>query len=116
MYAPDIRPTTEADLPAITAIYQQAVREGTATFELEPPDLAEMTRRYRTLIDGLFLYFVAIFDGRVAGYPSAVASSLVPEGPPPTRGGRPTASRSRTRSFSIRPFTAAGSALSPLNE
>jgi L-amino acid N-acyltransferase YncA len=73
MSAPDIRPTTEADLPAITAIYRQAVREGTATFELEPPDLAEMTRRYRTLIDGGYPYFVAILDGRVAGYAYAGA-------------------------------------------
>ncbi|MBT2829255.1 GNAT family N-acetyltransferase, partial [Staphylococcus coagulans] len=47
MTTPDIRPTREADFPAITAIYRQAVLEGTATFELEPPDLAEMTRRYR---------------------------------------------------------------------
>jgi len=73
MPAPDIRPTVEADLPAITAIYQQAVREGTATFELEPPDLAEMTRRYRALIDGGYPYFVAILDGRLAGYAYAGA-------------------------------------------
>ena len=73
MSAPEIRPTTEADLPAITAIYQQAVREGTATFELEPPDLAEMTRRYRTLVDGGYPYFVAMIDGRVAGYAYAGA-------------------------------------------
>jgi phosphinothricin acetyltransferase len=73
MSAPEIRPTTEADLPAITAIYQQAVREGTATFELEPPDLAEMTRRYRALVDGGYPYFVAILDGRVAGYAYAGA-------------------------------------------
>ena len=71
MSAPEIRPTLEADLPAITAIYQHAVREGTATFELEPPDLAEMTRRYRALVDGGYPYFVAILDGRVAGYASA---------------------------------------------
>ena len=73
MTAPDIRPTLEADLPAITAIYQQAVREGTATFELEPPDLAEMTRRYRALVDGGYPYFVAMLDGRVAGYAYAGA-------------------------------------------
>ncbi|WP_454642036.1 N-acetyltransferase family protein [Bradyrhizobium liaoningense] len=73
MSAPEIRPATEADLPAITAIYQQAVREGTATFELEPPDLAEMTRRYRALVDGGYPYFVAILDGRVAGYAYAGA-------------------------------------------
>lgn len=64
----EIRPTTEADLPAITAIYAQAVREGTATFELEPPDLVEMTRRFHALRDGGFPYFVAVLDGRIAGY------------------------------------------------
>jgi L-amino acid N-acyltransferase YncA len=68
MSNPEIRPTAEADLPAITAIYEQAVRFGTATFELIPPDLAEMTRRYRVLIDGGFPYFVASIDGRVIGY------------------------------------------------
>jgi phosphinothricin acetyltransferase len=64
----EIRTTQESDLPAITAIYAQAVREGTATFELDPPDLAEMTRRFRSLSDGGFPYFVALLEGRVAGY------------------------------------------------
>ena len=64
----DIRPTGEADLPAITAIYGQAVREGTATFELDAPDLTEMTRRFRALTDGGFPYFVALLDGEVVGY------------------------------------------------
>jgi L-amino acid N-acyltransferase YncA len=73
MSAPAIRPALEADLPAITAIYQQAVREGTATFELEPPDLAEMTRRYRALLDGGYPYLVAELDGRIAGYAYAGA-------------------------------------------
>ncbi len=73
MSAPEIRPTREADLPAITAIYEHAVRHGTATFELEPPDLNEMTRRYRALTDGGFPYFVATLDGRVAGYAYAGA-------------------------------------------
>ena len=48
----EIRPTTAADLPAITEIYAREVRQGTATFELVPPDLAEMTRRFQALIDG----------------------------------------------------------------
>jgi len=69
----EIRPTREADLPAITAIYEHAVRHGTATFELVPPDLAEMTRRYTVLTDGGFPYFVAVLDGRVAGYAYAGA-------------------------------------------
>ena len=63
-----IRPATEADLPAITAIYEHAVRHGTATFELDPPDLAEMTRRFRTLADGKFPYLSAELDGSVVGY------------------------------------------------
>jgi phosphinothricin acetyltransferase len=68
MSAVEIRPTRESDLPAITAIYAQAVLTGTATFELDPPDLAEMTRRFRSLSDGDFPYFVALLDGKVAGY------------------------------------------------
>jgi L-amino acid N-acyltransferase YncA len=64
----EIRPTTAADLPAITDIYEHAVRHGTATFELTPPDLAEMTRRFDALAAGDFPYFVAVLDGRVVGY------------------------------------------------
>jgi phosphinothricin acetyltransferase len=63
-----IRAATVADLAAITAIYDQAVREGTATFELIPPDLAEMTRRFETLIAGGFPYLVAQGDDVVDGY------------------------------------------------
>jgi len=68
MSSPEIRPATEADLPAITKIYEHAVLHGTATFELIAPDLAEMTRRYKSLIDGGFPYFVGVLDGRVGGY------------------------------------------------
>ena len=63
-----IRPATDADLPAITAIYDHAVRTGTATFELIPPDLAEMTRRFGALRDGGFPYLAAELDGAVVGY------------------------------------------------
>ena len=69
----EIRPAIEADLPFITEIYEHAVRYGTATFELIPPDLAEMTRRFRALIDGGFPYFVAALDGQVVGYAYAGA-------------------------------------------
>jgi L-amino acid N-acyltransferase YncA len=68
MSAPEIRPATEADLAAITGIYEHAVRHGTATFELTPPDLAEMTRRFKALTDDGFPYFVAALDGRAIGY------------------------------------------------
>src|SRR3954452_21696498 len=68
MPAPDIRPATEADLPFVTEIYDHAVRYGTATFELIPPDVAEMTRRFRTLTQAGFPYLVASLEGRVIGY------------------------------------------------
>jgi phosphinothricin acetyltransferase len=69
----EIRRTTADDLPFITDIYEHAVRYGTATFELIPPDLAEMTRRFDVLMEGGFPYFVAALDGRVIGYAYAGA-------------------------------------------
>ena len=69
----EIRPTVAADLPFVTAIYDHAVRFGTATFELIPPDLTEMTRRFDALMDGGFPYLVAALEGRVVGYAYAGA-------------------------------------------
>ncbi len=69
----DIRPTAAADLPAITDIYAHAVLHGTATFELIPPDLTEMTRRFQVLMEGGFPYFSATIEGRVIGYAYAGA-------------------------------------------
>ena len=63
-----IRPATPADIHAITAIYSHAVRHGTASFEIEPPDEAEMARRQATLLTGGFPYIVAENDGGLAGY------------------------------------------------
>jgi len=68
-----IRTATAADIPAITAIYDHAVRHGTASFELEPPDAAEMARRQRALLDGGYPYLVAETDGAIAGYAYAGA-------------------------------------------
>lgn len=69
----EIRPATAADLPAITAIYDEAVRFGTATFELLSPDLAEMTRRFEALIDGGYPYLVAAQEDQIVGYAYASA-------------------------------------------
>jgi phosphinothricin acetyltransferase len=63
-----LRPATDADLPAITEIYADAVLHGTASYELEPPTLDEMTRRFRSLADGSFPYLAADLGGSVAGY------------------------------------------------
>jgi phosphinothricin acetyltransferase len=63
-----VRSTEEGDLPAITAIYAEAVLHGTASYELEPPDLAEMKRRWRELVARGYPHIVATRDGAVLGY------------------------------------------------
>ncbi|MBZ6075675.1 GNAT family N-acetyltransferase [Microvirga puerhi] len=63
-----VRPSVASDLPAITAIYAHAVTHGTASFELAPPDAAEMARRRDALLDGDYPYLVAERDGEILGY------------------------------------------------
>lgn len=64
-----IRPSTDADLSAITAIYAHAVLHGTGTFELEPPDEAEMARRRADVLGKGLPWLVAQgVDGSVLGY------------------------------------------------
>jgi phosphinothricin acetyltransferase len=66
--APLVRPATGADLPAITEIYGHHVRHGLASFEVEPPNLEEMTRRHAAVLVLGLPYLVAEIGGRVAGY------------------------------------------------
>jgi len=73
MPSPVIRPATAADLPAITAIYQLAVRDGLASWEYEPPDEAEMRRRYEAIVAGGYPYLVAEAGSRILGYAYASA-------------------------------------------
>lgn len=63
-----IRPSAAADLPAIAAIYAEAVLHGTGTFELEPPDLAEMARRRDDVLAKGLPWLVAERAGEVLGY------------------------------------------------
>ncbi|MFY9694213.1 MAG: N-acetyltransferase family protein [Xanthobacteraceae bacterium] len=63
-----IRPAAAADIAAITRIYADAVLHGTATFEIEPPDEAEMARRHRTMTANGYPYLVAERGGALAGY------------------------------------------------
>ena len=56
------------DLAAITRIYEHAVRQGTASFETEPPDELEMARRFESLRSGGYPYLVAEHDGALAGF------------------------------------------------
>jgi phosphinothricin acetyltransferase len=63
-----IRPATLSDIPAITRIYGESVRQGTASFEIEPPSEEDMARRMCALLDGGFPYLAAEYDGALAGY------------------------------------------------
>ena len=63
-----LRPSTPADLPAITAIYTEAVLHGTGTFELEPPDDTEMARRRDDVLCKGLPWLVAERGDQVLGY------------------------------------------------
>ena len=68
-----IRDATEADVPAIAAIYAREVLENVATFEEVPPPESEMAARMAK-VQGLGLpYIVAERDGDVLGYAYAGA-------------------------------------------
>jgi phosphinothricin acetyltransferase len=63
-----LRAAEAADLDAITAIYADAVLNGTASYELAPPSRAEMEARFRAIREGGFSYLVAEEEGEVAGF------------------------------------------------
>jgi L-amino acid N-acyltransferase YncA len=64
----DIRPAASADVPAITRIYADAVGNGTASFELDPPNEREMARRQAHLIENDYPYLVAALGGEPVAY------------------------------------------------
>lgn len=68
-----IRDATTADVPAITALYADEVRERVATYEYDAPGEPEMERRMREIQAAGYPYLVAEVDGAFAGY--AYASS-----------------------------------------
>ncbi len=64
-----IRDSLASDVPAITAIYGHAVLHGNASFEVDPPDAAEIERRRAALLAAGFPYLVAEdTTGQVVGY------------------------------------------------
>jgi L-amino acid N-acyltransferase YncA len=65
---PGLRDCGEGDLAAVHEIYRREVLEGTASFELEPPDLATLTGRWQAIRAAGLPYMVAELDGRIAGY------------------------------------------------
>lgn len=63
-----LRAATSADLAAVCAIYSHHVLTGLASFETEPPTLAEMTRRFDAISSAGYPYLIASHAGRVLGY------------------------------------------------
>ncbi len=68
MTKPVIRTAQVKDLASIQSIYAIEVREYTATFEITPPDVEEMTIRWRHIADTGLPYLVAELDGEIVGY------------------------------------------------
>lgn len=69
-----IRDATDADLRAITDIYRDSVLHGTASYEITPPELAEMASRRAGIIEKGYPYIAAEApDGTLLGYAYASA-------------------------------------------
>lgn len=67
-HGPLLRPSRPDDLAAITAVYAWNVEHGSGTFELDPPPLAEMTRRREDVLGKGLPWLVAERAGTVLGY------------------------------------------------
>ena len=67
-----IRPSTDADLPSITAIYGHHVLHGTGTFEIDPPSLADMTARRADVVGKGLPWLVASLDKGVGDGPQVI--------------------------------------------
>ena len=65
---PSIRPSTDSDIPSITAIYRHHVLHGTGTFEIDPPGESDMAARRADVLGKGLPWLVAEHDGRVVGF------------------------------------------------
>jgi phosphinothricin acetyltransferase len=68
-----VRLSTEQDIAAITAIYSHHVLHGAGSFEIDPPDEAEIARRRAAVLERGLPYLVAEIDGAITGYAYAGA-------------------------------------------
>lgn len=67
-----IRPSTDTDLPAITAIYEHHVLHGTGTFEVDPPSVADMTGRRADVLSKGLPWLVATLTDEASKTPRVV--------------------------------------------
>ena len=68
MTDPSIRPVRPDDATAIAAIYAHHVLHGTATFDIDPPDVASWREKIAAIAARGWPFLVAERDGAVAGY------------------------------------------------
>jgi len=64
----NIRPSRDADVPAITAIHAHHVQTGTGTFETTSPTEADMAARRADVLAKGLPYLVAEESGQVVGF------------------------------------------------
>jgi phosphinothricin acetyltransferase len=63
-----LRRATAQDAAAIAELYAHFVRTHPATFELDPPDAAEVGSRIGKVLGGGYPYWVAEADGKLLGF------------------------------------------------
>ena len=63
-----VRNAREDDFPALAGLYAYHVLNGLASFEVDPPDAAEMAHRHEQVTALGLPYLVAEVGGRIAGY------------------------------------------------
>ena len=63
-----IRPSLDADMTAITAIYSHHVLHGTGTFEIDPPSIEDMLGRRADVLSKGLPWLVAAEGEQVLGY------------------------------------------------
>jgi L-amino acid N-acyltransferase YncA len=69
-----LRDATSSDIPAITEIYRESVLNGVASYEMTPPDEAEMASRFSVITGNGYPYIAAVdADGMLLGYAYASA-------------------------------------------
>ena len=64
-----VRPARREDMPAVLAIYNDAVAQSTATYDYEPRTLEDQFAQYdQKMLDGYCFYVALTPDGTVAGF------------------------------------------------
>jgi len=63
-----VRASTEADVPAMMAIYADYIHRGLGDYEAEPLDPDDMKRRRKTMLNKRLPHVVAETNGMIAGY------------------------------------------------